>query len=205
QVLSRTTLAVPTVRGSSTGQSQKICLPCSNCRNSDHSSGTGLTGKSLFDALPQKLKRLILSVNHSSFPVLAGDKEQAIIALEFEPPDIIDAAPIWWACVFQVVSDSLRLQIQRVGAIIRDVIVEGGHFFFVSTAGGPVNEGLASTLNVDLDRHPAGPVIDKDPHRVIISKVKSGICALHRNQSPSSYELLGNVVLSRLRGEQGNA
>ena len=36
---------------------------------------TGIAGKSLFDALPQKLKRRILSVNHSSFPVLAGDKE----------------------------------------------------------------------------------------------------------------------------------
>ena len=36
---------------------------------------TGIAGKSLFDALPQKLKRRILSVNHSPFPVLAGDKE----------------------------------------------------------------------------------------------------------------------------------
>lgn len=31
--------------------------------------------RSLFDALPQKLERRVLSVNHSSFPVLEGDKE----------------------------------------------------------------------------------------------------------------------------------
>lgn len=69
----------------------------------------GLAGESLFDALPQKLVRRILPVNHSSFPVLPGDKEKAIIALKFEPSNIVDAAPIWWACVFQVVGDGLRL------------------------------------------------------------------------------------------------
>jgi len=67
-------------------------------------------GRSLFDALPKKLESRILSINHASFPVLAGDKKQAIIALKFEPSDILDAAPIWRACVLQVVSDSLRFQ-----------------------------------------------------------------------------------------------
>ena len=74
----------------------------------------GVAGKSLLDALPQKLERRILSINHASFPVLAGDKKQTIVALKFEPSDIVDAAPIWWASVFQVVSDGLRFQIQRV-------------------------------------------------------------------------------------------
>jgi hypothetical protein len=55
---------------------------------------TGLAGRPLFDALPQKLESRILSINHASFPVLAGDKEQPITALEFEPSDIIDAAPV---------------------------------------------------------------------------------------------------------------
>src|ERR1019366_2526220 len=65
-----------------------------------------LTGKSLFDALPQKLVRHILPVNHSSFPVLAGDQEKAIIALKFEPSDIVDprqfgglASSKWWVMV----------------------------------------------------------------------------------------------------------
>ena len=42
----------------------------------------GLATESLFDAFPQKLIRSILSVNHPSFPVLAGDKQKAIIALK---------------------------------------------------------------------------------------------------------------------------
>src|ERR1035441_2210746 len=115
--------------------------------------------KSLFDAFPQKLIRRILSFNHSSFPVLARDKEKEILALKFEPSDIVDAAPIWLACVFQVVSDSLRLQIQRVGAVLRDVIVEGSRLLFPSTECGPVDEGLASALNINLNSHPAGPIV----------------------------------------------
>ena len=85
----------------------------------------GLATESLFDAFPQKLIRSILSVNHPSFPVLAGDEQKAIIALKFEPSNIVDAAPVWWACVFQVVSNGPRFQVQSVGAVIRDVIVEG--------------------------------------------------------------------------------
>ena len=139
----------------------------------------GLAGESLFDALPQKLIRRILSVNHSSFPVLAGDKEKAIIALKFEPSNIVDAAPIWWTCVFQVVSDGLRFQIQRVGAVIREVIVEGSRLLFASTGRGPVNEGLANALNIDLDSHPAGPIVGDDARRVVKRKMKGGICALH--------------------------
>jgi hypothetical protein len=104
-----------------------------------------------------------------------------------------------------VVSDGLRFQIQRVSAVLRDVIVEGGHLLFARTAGGPAHEGLANAFGVDLDRHPAGPVIDDYTRRVIVSKVKSGIGALHRNQSPGSYQLLSNIVLARLCGEQGNA
>lgn len=42
-------------------------------------------------------------------------------------------------------------------------------------------EWLACALDVDLNGHPAGPVIDDDARRVIVSKVKSGIGALHRN------------------------
>ena len=57
----------------------------------------GLAGKLLLDALPQQLESRILSVDHSTFPVFAGNKEQAIIALEFEPSDIVDAAPIRFA------------------------------------------------------------------------------------------------------------
>ena len=60
-------------------------------------------------------------------------------------------------------------------------VIEGGHVLFASTAGGPVHERLASTLDVDLDGHPAGPVIDDDARRVIECKVKSGIGADHRN------------------------
>ena len=166
---------------------------------------SGLAGESLFDALPQKLIRRILSLNHSSFPVLAGDKEKAIIALKFEPSDIVSAAPIWWACVFQVVSDGLRFQIQRVGAVIREVIVEGSRLLFASTGRGPVNEGLANALNIDLDSHPAGPIVGDDARWVIISKVKSGVCAFHRNQSPGTYQLLANIFRSRFSGEQENA
>src|ERR1035441_694189 len=135
--------------------------------------------KSLFDAFPQELIRSILSLNHSSFPVLAGDKEKEILALKFEPSDIVDAAPIWLACVFQVVSDSLRLQIQRVGAVIREVIVEGSRLLLSSTERGPVHEGLASALHINLNCHPAGPIIGDHASRVIISKVKSGVCAFH--------------------------
>lgn len=161
----------------------------------------------LLDPLPQKLIRRILPVNHSAFPVLAGDKEQAIVALKLEPSDIIDAARIWPDCVFQVVGDGLRLQVQRVLAVIRDVIVEGGDLLFSST-GGPVHEGLASTFNVDLDGHPAGAVVYDEAGRVVESKVKVGIGALDRNQSPGSDQLLGSIVLwwrlCSARGEQGN-
>ena len=139
----------------------------------------GLATESLFDAFPQKLIRSILSVNHPSFPVLAGDKKKAIIALKFEPSDIVDAAPIWWACVFQVVSDGLRFQIQRVGAVIREVIVECSRLLFASAGRGPVNEGLANALNIDLDRHPAGTIVGDDARRVIKRKMKGGVCALH--------------------------
>src|SRR5215472_188692 len=161
--------------------------------------------KSLLDALPQEFIRRTFSVNHSSFPVLAGNKEKVIIVLKFEPSDIIDAAPIWLDCVFQAVSNSLRFHIQRVRAVIRDVIVEGSYLLFVSTGGGPVNEGLPITLDVYLDSHPAGPIVDDHARGAVISKVKSGVCALHRNQSPSSYQLLISIVLLRLSAQQTNA
>jgi hypothetical protein len=61
------------------------------------------SGGPLFDALPQQHKRGILSVNHPAFPVFAGDKDKPIVTLKFEPSDIVDATPIWWAGVFQVV------------------------------------------------------------------------------------------------------
>jgi len=41
--------------------------------------------------------------------------------------------------------------------------------------------------------------------RVIISKVKSGVRALHRNQSPGAYQLLASIVGARFSGEQENA
>ena len=66
-----------------------------------------------------------------------------------------------------MVSDRLRLQIQRVGAVIRDVIVEGGHLLSASADGGPAKEGLANTLSVDLDSHPTTLIVDDEPRRTI--------------------------------------
>ena len=75
----------------------------------------------------------------------------------------------------------MRFQIQRVGAVIRDVIAEGDCLLLARTAGRSFRKRLASALNVDLDGHPAGPVIDDDARWVIEGKVKSGVRALNRN------------------------
>jgi hypothetical protein len=47
----------------------------------------------------------------------------------------------------------MRFQIQREGAVIREVIVEGRRLLLNSTERGPVNEGFASALNIDLDSY----------------------------------------------------
>src|SRR5215469_15165104 len=166
---------------------------------------TGVAVKPLLQALPKEFIRSTLSVNHSSPAVFAGNKEQVVRVLKLKPSDIVPSAPIWWACVFQVMSDRLRLQIHAVSAVISNVIVEGSHLLFVRTGGRPIDERLASTLNVYLDRHPAGRIVNENSRWMIIRKVKSGVCALHRNQSPSSYQLLASTVLLRFSGEQANA
>lgn len=110
---------------------------------------------SLFDSLPQKIVRRVLSVNHASLAVFAGDKEKAVVALKFKPSDIIFAAPTWVRIIYQVMSDCLRFQIQRVRTVIRDVIVEGGRFLLESAGSDSVHERLAIAFNSYLDGHPA--------------------------------------------------
>ena len=54
----------------------------------------GLSANSLLNALPQQLVLSTLSVKHSTFPIFAGYKDKAIIALKLEPSHVIGAAPI---------------------------------------------------------------------------------------------------------------
>ena len=101
--------------------------------------------------------------------------------------------------------DSLGFHIQRVCAVIPDIIVEGIHLLFITTGGRAVMKGLANTFDVDLDSHPAGLIVNDDARRMIVGKVKSGVCTHHRNQSPSSDQLLTYIFLLRLSGGHRNA
>jgi hypothetical protein len=53
------------------------------CRRWVRNSASALR-RSLFDSLPQKLVRRILSVNRASIAVFAGDKEKLVVALKFK-------------------------------------------------------------------------------------------------------------------------
>ena len=70
------------------------------------------------------------SVDCASLSVFGGNQEEAIVALEFEPTDIVDPGPAWIGVVLYVVGDGLRFWIDCIGAVVGEVTVEGRSFFF---------------------------------------------------------------------------
>ena len=90
-----------------------------------------LRSELLFDSFPYEFVGCVLAVERASVAVFGGSEDEAIVALKFEPADVVDFGAGWVGVALDVVSDGLGFEIDGVGAVVGEVTVEGGGFFFL--------------------------------------------------------------------------
>lgn len=109
----------------------------------------------LFDSLPYEFIGCGLSVDGASLAVFGGSEQEAIVALKFEPANVLDSSTAWVGVALDVVGNGLFFEIDGVGAVIGEVAIESCGFLFLCAGAESGGEGLAIAFDCDLDAHPA--------------------------------------------------
>lgn len=100
----------------------------------------------LVHPLPHQLVRGFVAIDYSSLSITDRHQDEAIIALELEPSDIVHSVTPRPGMILYVVRYCFLFRIDGVSPVICEIRVEGSRFLLYSADLSPFANGLRSLL-----------------------------------------------------------